>query len=364
MKSSYKYFKDCKHFRGHIPCIPHKKTGVHCQNCKEYKPQDMQILIIKLGAIGDVIRTTPLLWRLKKEFSKARIYWLTYSPVVLPTIIDVSLQYTIQDINYIKAIEFDLLINLDKDREACALVPQILAKRKMGFTLFDGKPSPIGDEAAHKYLTGIFDDVNKANQKSYLEEIFEICGYKFNGEEYILDLPKQEDFPEWDIDHSKIIVGLNTGCGERWTSRLWATERWIALSKLLIKEGKEVVLLGGKSEDEKNIQISLESGAKYFGHYSLQTFFHLVNRCDVIVTAVTMALHVGIGLRKKIVLLNNIFNKNEFELYGRGVIIEPEKECKCFFSQQCINNEYFCMDHLSTQSILAGIELVLTNKRK
>ena len=53
--------------------------------------------------------------------------------------------------------------------------------------------------------------------------------------------------------------------------------------------------------------------------------------------------------------MNNIFNKHEFELYGRGEVVEPEKECTCFFSPKCKNEEYFCMDHMSVESILEAV---------
>ncbi len=63
----------------------------------------------------------------------------------------------------------------------------------------------------------------------------------------------------------------------------------------------------------------------------MKTFINLVSNMDLVVTAVTMAMHITLGLEKKIVLFNNIFNKNEFELYGLGEIIEPENKCTCFF---------------------------------
>jgi ADP-heptose:LPS heptosyltransferase len=204
--------------------------------------------------------------------------------------------------------------------------------------------------------------VNKANTKNYLEEIFEICGYKYNKEEYILELQPQGTPIAWDVDHSKTVIGLNTGCGERWTSRLWATENWIQLAKSLKRNRKEVIILGGASEDKKNKLIAKKSGSKYFGYFPLTTFFSLVNECDVVVTTVTMALHVGIGLKKKIVLLNNIFNKNEFELYRRGMVVEPTKECTCYYSQRCTNTEYFCMDHLSSQRVMDAINSLLNVK--
>ena len=30
------YRPDCLHFRGHVPCRPHKERGVHCRDCPEH----------------------------------------------------------------------------------------------------------------------------------------------------------------------------------------------------------------------------------------------------------------------------------------------------------------------------------------
>jgi heptosyltransferase-2 len=54
---------DCLHFRGDIPCRPNKEQGYHCNGCPVHTPVEKRILIIKLGAIGDVIRTTSSLSR-------------------------------------------------------------------------------------------------------------------------------------------------------------------------------------------------------------------------------------------------------------------------------------------------------------
>jgi heptosyltransferase-2 len=345
--------EDCRHFRGDIPCRPHKKHGYHCQNCPEYSPARENILIIKLGAIGDVIRTTPLIKRIKQEFPKCMLWWITNSPEVIPSSVDKVLPFNLESIISLRSVHFFKIINLDKDHHACALASQLEADYIDGFTMVEGKPMPANQRAMHKYLTGLFDDVNKANTKNYLQEIFEICGYKFSGEEYELELKVQKI---WDIpNRSKAVIGLNTGCGARWVSRLWREDYWIELIKLLQKEGFTPMLLGGEQEHKQNTYFAEQTGALYFGYYDLNTFISLVNECDLVVTAVTMGLHIAIGLRKKVVLMNNIFNKNEFELYGRGIIVEPDIECKCFFSPKCTNEEYFCLDHLPPNKIFSAV---------
>ncbi len=76
----------------------------------------------------------------------------------------------------------------------------------------------------------------------------------------------------------------------------------------------KLFLLGGEQEDERNKQIQKNSGAKYFGYFSLPIFMDLINQCETIVTAVTMGMHLAVGLKKNLILFNNIFNKNEFYL--------------------------------------------------
>ncbi|MBU1638710.1 hypothetical protein KKC97_13690, partial [bacterium] len=82
---TYTIHRDCRHFRGHLPCRPHKQQGVVCESCGYYEPFKEHILIIKLAAVGDVIRTTVLLRKLRKELPQAWISWLTETPAVVPT---------------------------------------------------------------------------------------------------------------------------------------------------------------------------------------------------------------------------------------------------------------------------------------
>ncbi|MHB1688826.1 MAG: glycosyltransferase family 9 protein [Ignavibacteriaceae bacterium] len=351
---------DCIFYKGDIPCKPHKKFGYHCEGCPEYNKLTDKILIIKLGAIGDVIRTTPLLRKIREENPNAQISWLTYSPDILPSgqtdfgadWINRILNVSPESIELLKQINFNWLINLDKDSLAISLTNVIKAKKKSGFTIDEfGHAKPISTKPEeHKWLTGLWDDLNKENTKHYVQEIFDICGYQFNNEEYILDAEPSNK--NWNIDKTKKVIGLNTGCGGRWTSRLWPTEYWIKLAKELLANGYEVILLGGEQEDKRNKEIQKESGAKYFGYYSLKVFIDLINQCDTIVTAVTMAMHLAVGLKKNLILFNNIFNKNEFYLYERGEILEPDFDCDCYFTPVCPND---CMQYLKPKRVFEAV---------
>jgi ADP-heptose:LPS heptosyltransferase len=351
---------DCVHFRGDIPCKPNKEHGYMCEGCPVYAPVGTRVLIIKLGAIGDVIRTTPLLRKIRAEYPDAHITWLTLTPAILPqSEINLILKLDLAAALYLEACEFDLLLNLDKDKEACALHDKIKARQKFGYTLRNNLPYPSNDLANHKFLTGVFDQISIANTKPYVAEIFELCGWEFKGEEYIFDTHQDKGYV-WTLERSKPLIGLNTGCGDRWTTRLWSDEKWIELIRELQSAGYEPVLLGGEQEHVRNETLSAATGARYLGYFPLPQFINLMYQMDLIVTQVTMAMHISIALQKPTVLMNNIFNPYEFDLYGRGQIVQPDRECQCFYRGTC-KFGVSCMEELPPAKVFTAVSETLSD---
>jgi len=306
--------------------------------------------------MGDVIRTTPLVTRYKKLFPNCKITWLTLYPTILPQAeIHEILGFNLASITYLQQATFDIAINLDKEKEACALLFQINATEKYGYTLENNQAAPVNSLANHKYLTGIFDSESKKNTLSYCEEIFQICGMEYHREEYLLDAHKDKGYEWTQIDTSKKVIGLNTGCGGRWTTRLWPLTYFADLAKELLDHGYEVIILGGEQEDERNKEISFLSGAKYLGFFPLEQFINLIEQCNLIVTQVTMGMHLSLGLQKKIILMNNIFNPHEFDLFDRGELVQPDKECTCFYAGTC-KQGISCMHALPVNKIANAVK--------
>ena len=340
---------DCKYFKGDVPCVPNKLRGKLCINCDEYIKINKRILLIKLGAIGDVIRTTPLLVKLRKLYPDSHITWITSYPDILPKDrIDnvINMDYTTE--SYLRNTVFDIAINLDKEKEACYLITNAKAEKKYGFSWSDENHiSGLTNEADDKILTGLFDSYSKANTKSYQEEIFSICGFKFDNEPNLLDVDEVLS-NKWEIlkkeSAGKKIIALNTGCGNRWPTRMWPKENWVSLIKLLQNSNYFPLLLGGEDEHQMNTEYFKETGAYYPGHYPLKEFIAIINNCNLIVTAVSMSLHIATGLGKPVVLFNNIFNKNEFELYGKGIILDPDSGCDCYYGSECKRDKHCMLD--------------------
>ena len=408
---------NCHHFKGYIPCKPNKIHDVACNDCEHYEieenklnaknidtysdpvfnqfkylkeifhickfdyntintkiksrsvdKQKKRILFIKLGAIGDVIRTTPLVTRYNKEYENCHFTWVTHSPQVLPkNKINKIYKWNGQSVYEIIQEEYDIAINLDKDIEACMLLHDVEAKNKFGFTCSNYHIDIATKNAKHKLITGLFDHISKKNTKNYLEEIFEICHFDFNMEEYMINL--NEDLSNnWKkelstISENKPIIGLNTGCGERWKTRLWPKEYWIELINHLDNLGYFCLLMGGPDEDERNKYYASKTQAKYLGCFSLEEFIAISNNTDIIVTPVSMMMHIALALKKQMMLFHNIFNAHEFELYNRGIIIEPESGCDCYFGNTC-SREKSCMYDVSVKDVLTNIAMLRNNIKK
>jgi len=349
---------DCRYFKGEIPCKPNKLSNKECPTCNEYDPVKHRILIIKLGAIGDVIRSTPLIHRFRKEYPGSQITWITNTPEIIPaSAVDIICKFDFKSVYKIKHQKFDVALNLDKDFEACALLLDVKAAKKFGFILKNEHISTATPDADHKFITGIFDHISIKNTKNYLEEIFEICGFKFNDEPYILDLDTSFDSMWRKIKNDakgRKIIGLNTGCGKRWQTRLWPEEYWVELINKLQKDGTFPLLLGGPDEDKMNKNYAKKTGAFYPGTFTLEQFISLTNQCDVILSAVSMMMHIAIALKKPLILFNNIFNRNEFYLYNNGIIIEPTTGCDCYYGNTCKRKRH-CMKDISVDSVFNAI---------
>jgi heptosyltransferase-2 len=403
-KEDVKY--DCSYFEGHIPCKPNKNYDVQCDNCSHYdkdtaaiinldtnesllnevyklsnftkketlkelpniSTKATRILFIKLGAIGDVIRTTPLIEKYKKEYGHCHFSWITHSPQVVPKEeVELIYKWNESSVSSLAHQKFDIAINLDKDKEACMLLALVNAKKKFGFIWQDGHLNTATDHAEHKLITGIFDHISKKNTKNYLEEIFEICHFDFNGEEYQINLD-QDLSNVWlkrldELAGEKIIIGLNTGCGSRWKTRLWPKKYWINLINELEKQGYFCLLMGGPDEDEMNLFYEEETNATYLGTFSLEEFIAITNNTDIIVTPVSMMMHIALALKKKLMLFHNIFNVHEFELYDRGIIIEPTSGCDCYFGSSCARKKS-CMHDIAVQDVLINIAMLNKNLKK
>ena len=315
----------------------------------------MNILIIKLGAIGDVIRTTAILSGLKEEYRDCKIDWVTKNES-LGVLRNNNLIYNIYLINNTKNMsnkEYDLVICLDDDFEACDLATRVNSKRVIGSYLINGQREYTKDSALwfdmgliSRFGRQKADESKAKNKLTYQEIMYRILGLYYKKQEPILVLSQKEDdfakkFAQKNrIKDSDIVIGINTGAGDRWQDKKLSIEKTAELIDKLNKQIKDakLILFGGPEEVERNKEIKNLIKTKIIDagcNNSLMEFASLIDLCDILVTSDSLALHIGTALKKKVVAFFCPTSSAEIELYGRGTKIIPKKGCLCCYKSKC-----------------------------
>jgi len=348
---------DCRHMRWDRPCLPHKSEGVHCSQCAHYDPVRSRALVIKLDALGDVLRTTCILPALKEKHAGAHVTWITM-PEAVPLLqhnpyIDRIIPYGPDALAAAAAEEFDLVLCLDAAPRSATLGGVARGKEKRGFGVnAEGHVRPCTPEAWVWFLMGLFDDIKRENRRTYQDIIMEICGLGGMRQEIVLRLtPREEEFARRFAERAGLpsseerarggvtVVGLNTGSGSRWPMKQWPIAHCVEFVRLLReREDVRMLLFGGPDEAERNAAIMEAAGDAVVDtgcRNSLREFLALVNLCDLLVASDSLGLHAALGLGKKVVGLFGPTSAAEIDVYGRGVKLVSPMDCVCCYLREC-----------------------------
>ena len=333
-----------------------------------------RILIIKLAAMGDVLRTTTILLGLKAKYPQSNITWLTEENVSSllknNNYIDRLLVFNNESLLRLQVESFDVLICLDKEPKATALAMLASAKEKLGFGLSpEGSVFPLNPEAYYNFMLGISDNLKfKENRKTYQELIYETARLSYDQKyEYVFpDLSEEirharAFLNDMGLSDGGLTVGLNTGSGPVFATKKWTIEGYSALASSLMKKlNAKVLLLGGPHETERNKAIErIAKGVINTGNsHTLRFFSGIVGCCDLIVTGDTLALHIAIGLKKKVLLIIGSTCHQEIELYGRGEKIVSNFDCAPCYKSTC-NKVPNCMDNITAEQVFDVAKKIL-----
>ncbi|HZW39039.1 MAG TPA: glycosyltransferase family 9 protein [Ignavibacteriaceae bacterium] len=357
---------DCRHFPGDKPCWFNKHEGAICDSCGHYSPVAFKILIIKLDALGDVLRTTSILHALKEKYPDSFITWLTKNnakdifknnPLVDEVLTIESPELTA----ILLSTKYNLMIHPDASPTSASLASIVNADEKKGYILNSlGKIEPLDDNAVEWLEMGAFDQLKKKNTKTYQQIIHEIAGLDYKQGKIIVNITEDEqnfakDFCiKNNLTKYDYLLGINSGSSKRWKLKQWRLEGFIELIKELKKtDNVGILLYGGKEEQEQNEQLKkvfpdmIDTGSDN----SLREFFALMSLPDIVITGDTLALHAAAALGKKTICLFGPTSYNEIEDYGLIEKVYPDMECLVCYLNECAKSPN-CMDLISSKMVL------------
>ena len=179
----------------------------------------MKILIVKLGATGDVVRTTALLRRLNGE-----VTWLTAAKnVVMLQNLKGNLRcFAWEQRESARDRRYDLVVNLEDTPEASCFLKTVEAADFFGAYANSNDALRYTDNSRQWFdlsLISVYgrqeaDRLKLQNRRTYQELIFEGLGFRFRGEQYLLPKPVETGMSG--------DVAISRGAGPVWPMKNWA----------------------------------------------------------------------------------------------------------------------------------------------
>ena len=262
------------------------------------------ILIVRLGKIGDIIIASSVFYQWKKLFPQNHITLVTLSKSkdVLKYNADVDKIYFIKrrvllifQIIKLRLMNFDLLVDLNDDQSSTSLFIRrfIKAKIKVGFKFSEKDITDISIIQPSKTETHIIE-----RAKTLIESL----DRNFSQSELkpILYLGRKElDIVKEELQkhrNNKKIVTINISAGA--SIRYWPEKKWIELINRITGDSLEwmlLILCTKKDESKKESILKQVDPRRIIGttHKSFQHYAAYVKNSDILISPDTSAVHIA-----------------------------------------------------------------------
>ncbi len=345
-----------------------------------------KILVLRLGAMGDVLRTTPLIIELRKIMPNAKIDYMVSDGI--KTILDgnpnideiigvkgknlygLSFSRFITFYNMSKEIrkrKYDLVFNLEPHYLSQLFVLSCRIPISIGWDRF-GEGFSLNNKVAYD---------GSANEIEKALELLKFFGKVPKSTKLDIFLSKKDiEFASNFIKRNnlvkKMIIGMAPGASKNDKAeekyRRWGVGNYRELSKRLID--KEYVLLFFGNKDDKHVISKVTKGLKkkaYFdmsGKTSIKEAAALIKKCDLFIAHDSGPMHIAAAMNTPIIALfgptsprrAGPMTKNSHVIYKKRKN-EPEKYDVYGRYINCEKNTY--MERITVGDVLNVVNKVL-----
>jgi ADP-heptose:LPS heptosyltransferase len=318
---------------------------------------EMDILIVKLGALGDVINTLPLAIQLKQHFN-AHIHWIT-APLSYPLLaghpsIDHAILFDRKKgmssirslLHQIRSQHFDLVLDLQRTMKSGLICAAARGARKIGFDrrrckeltwLLPFERIPAGDLHAHM-----------------LDQYLDFARYLgIHTGEVRWDL-KTGTHPVEGLPHNYIVLNI----GATKPANRWTVEGFARMAIIVRRRYKIPCVLTGGPEDipmaERIVVLAGGGVCNLAGKTSLLELVDVIDASFAVVTCDTGPMHLAVALGCQVVAL---FGPSDHRRTGpyRGKVIRARLDCAPCNQKRC--QRPVCMDAIRAEDVLRVLNL-------
>ncbi len=329
--------------------------------------ESLNIMVIKISAIGDVILSVPSLRAIRKKFPNAVIKVLVglQSRQVLAgcTYIDDEIIFDpekkgIKDIlkigSYLRKNCFDIVIDLQNNRTSHLLALLSLAPKRFGY-----------DNKKWSFLLNnkIKNNIPDIGPIEHQFRVLSMLGIKLEDPGLELWPGKVQD--QWAdkflkenwFNTQKCLVGINPGSSAKWQTKRWPAEYFAKFCDEIAKKyNTRVVIIGSKLDIDLAKEIASKTQSKPIiaaGKTDLRDLIALINKMSVLVTSDSAPMHVASSLNVPCVAL---FGPTDPKRHAPGnvKIIRSGINCSPCYKPGCLKNNK-CMKDIKVEEVMKAV---------
>lgn len=338
-----------------------------------FHPQ--RILIVLLGAIGDVTRALPLLTRLRKSYPTAFIAWAVEPAAaalleVHPALNEVILYRRTQNpltflpfLHTIRHKRFDLVLDLQRHSKSGIVSWWSRAPVRLGFHRTNTK------EGNWLFNTHTIDPIPDFSLK--LEQYLKFAEALHLPESEVrfnLHLrPEEEQQVEASLsDTPRPFAAFFLG--SRWPSRFWFAQSTATVAQTLIDNyGMGIVLLGGQNEIAfaQEVETHIKTRVTNLtGHTSLRDLIGIFQRALLAIGPDSGPMHIAAATGLPVVSLWGATSPVRSAPWGSAeLVLRGGTACSPCYVRHC-PIERRCMQKISPEQVIAVIRPVLEGKEE
>ncbi|MBW2109319.1 MAG: lipopolysaccharide heptosyltransferase I [Deltaproteobacteria bacterium] len=347
----------------------------------------MNILIVKLSAIGDVIHTLPALNALRGHFPKAHIAWLVEEEaaalVVGHEALDrvlisrrkgwlkalgtaqglKSLREMHRFIRQLRDTTYDVILDFQGLLKSGILIGLAKGKRKIGFDR-----GMEHAEESHVFLNERVSPVNMEIHALTRSMMLLEASLGIVPEQIVFRLPislKHKEAAkgllsdEQDPAHGPLVVVHPVA---KWETKLWENLKFSRLCDALVRRYDARIVFTGQRRDRRTINDirsgMCEAGLDLSGKTPLMVLAALFETADCVISTDTGPMHLAAAVGTPVVALFGPTAPWRTGPFGPGhEVVRADLECSPCFKRRCQTVE--CMAQISVEKALNGVQKVL-----
>lgn len=318
----------------------------------------MKILIVKNGALGDVVRTSYFAGALRRKFGEQlELCWLT-APNARPLLaanpyID-RLSISFEDF---KNDEFDVVYSLDDEMHVVTDVDKLRIKKIVGAIFDNGNLTYTSDSAEwfdmgllSKFGKSAADELKKSNKRSHGEIFCRIFGVNDVRPEFFLT-PDGKAAAKVFLQNSDPLIGINPYAGGRWPSKEIRDEELLLLLRAIgerqvFRQPVTIVLFGAGEDRLRNERLVEHLDASRVSQRivvantddSLMTLAGYISRLNFMISSDSLAMHLSIAQNVPTIAFFSPTSAAEIDSFGICEKLISSAPDYCSYAKLCDNS--------------------------